>query len=168
MFQKWSNYKKFGNNEWFDVWRQKMNKKTMKFISILRENSREKLTMISKKTNIPISTLFDILKELKGGIITKQTVLLDFNKLGYNTRAQVLIAVENGDQKMLKQHLICNTNINNIFKINSGWSFMVETVHKSVKDLDDFLENINQSFRITKQEIHYLIDEIKREGFEIN
>jgi len=145
-----------------------MNKKTIQFLSILRENSREKLTTISKKTKIPISTLFDLLKELKSTTITKQTVLLDFDKLGYNTRAQVLLAIDNGEKELLKKHLQCHPNINNVFKINNGWSFMFETIHKNVKELDEFLEKLNQNFKISKQEIHYLIDEVKREGFVIN
>jgi len=144
-----------------------MDKKTLKFLAILRENSREKLTVISKKTHIPISTLFDMLKDLKSATITKQTILLDFDKLGYNTRAQVLLAIDNNEKELLKKHLICNPHINNVFKINNGWSFMIETVHKNVKELDEFLEKINQNFNISRQEVHYLIDEVKREGFQL-
>jgi DNA-binding IclR family transcriptional regulator len=61
-----------------------MNPKTLQLLTHLRENSREKLTSISKKNNIPISTLFDLLKELQGGLVTKSTVLLDYSKLEFD------------------------------------------------------------------------------------
>lgn len=63
-----------------------MSPKILQFLAYLRENSREKLTTISKRTKIPISTLFDMLKELQGNLITKNTVLLDFSKLGSRGR----------------------------------------------------------------------------------
>ena len=131
----------------------------------LRENSREKLTTISKKTKIPISTLFDLLKELQGTFITKSTILLDYHRLGYGARAHVFIKVSNDTREQLQKHLQCHTNVNSIHKINNRWSFVIETIHKNIRDLDKFLENIEKSFNIENKEIHYIIDEVKREGF---
>ncbi len=144
-----------------------MNKKTLQLLVQLRNNSREKLTTISKKTNIPISTLFDTLKELQGNLITKNTILLDFNQLGYHARAQVFLRVNKDNKEKLKEHLNLNPNINTIYKVNHGWSFIIETVHKNIKDLDKFLEILEEKFDIENKEIHYLIDEIKREGFQV-
>ena len=144
-----------------------MNPKTLQFLTHLRENSREKLTTISKKTNIPISTLFDLLKELQGGLVTKSTVLLDFSKLGFHTRAKVFLKVNNEDKEKLRNHLNLNPNVNTIFKINNSWSFLIETVHKNIKELDSFLEKLHEKFMIENQQIHYLIDEVKREGFVV-
>ncbi|MBT6773886.1 Lrp/AsnC family transcriptional regulator [Candidatus Woesearchaeota archaeon] len=144
-----------------------MNPKTLQLLTHLRENSREKLTTISKKTNIPISTLFDLLKELQGGLVTKSTVLLDFSKLGFHTRAKVFLKVNNEDKEKLRNHLNLNPNVNTIFKINNSWSFLIETVHKNIKELDSFLEKLHEKFMIENQQIHYLIDEVKREGFVV-
>ena len=131
----------------------------------LRENSREKLTSISKKTNIPISTLFDLLKELQGGLILKSTVLLDYSKLGYHARAKVFLKVSNENKEKLRNHLKLNSNVNTIYKINNGWSFLIETIHKNIKELDIFLEKLEDNYKIENKQIHYLIDEVKREGF---
>jgi len=142
-----------------------MNPKTLQLLAHLRENSREKLTNISKKTNIPISTLFDLLKELQSGLVTKSTVLIDFSKLGYHTKAQIFLKVNNINKEKLKQHLHFNPNVNTIYKINNGWSFLIESIHRNNKDLNEFIETLEQKFQIEKHEIHYLIDEIKKEGF---
>ena len=133
----------------------------------LRENSREKLTTISRKTNIPISTLFDLLKELQTGLITKSTVLLDYSKLGYHTRAKVFLKVNNDSKDKLKNHLNLNPNVNTVFKINNKWNFIIETVHKNIKELDDFLEKLEDNYNIEDKQIHYLVDEVKREGFVV-
>jgi len=146
---------------------ESLSNKKLQLLSHLRDNSREKLTTISKKTNIPISTLFDLLKELQEETITKSTVLLNFPKLGYHTRAKVFLKVNNENKEKLKQHLKLNPNINTIFKINNNWSFLIETVHKNIKELDEFLEKLDEKFKIEDKQIHYLIDEVKREGFVI-
>ena len=142
-----------------------MNPKHFQLLSCLRENSREKLTVISKKTKIPISTLFDLLNELKSEIISKPTVLINFSKLGYHTQAQVFLKVNKEDKERVKKHLVCHNNINTIYKINNNWDFVIETVHKNIKELDDYLEKLEDRFNIENKQIHYLVDDIKREGF---
>jgi DNA-binding Lrp family transcriptional regulator len=144
-----------------------MKPQTIRLLSALRENSREKLTSISRKTNIPISTLFDMLKELQHDIIEKNTVLLNFSQLGYHTLAQVYLEVENCDLDRLRKHLICHPKVNSVYKINNGWHFVIETVHKNIKQLDSFLQNIEDNFSLKNKKIHYLIDDIKREGFQL-
>ena len=83
-----------------------------------------------------------------------------------STKAQILLKVEKEDKELLKKHLLCNVNVNTIYKINNGWDYMVETVHKSIKELDNFIDTLNNRFKMNGHEVHYLIDEIKKEGFE--
>jgi len=140
-------------------------RKHLRLLSHLRENSREKLTTISKKTSIPISTLFDLLKELQESVIVKHTTIVDFSKLGYHTRAQVFLKVGREVKEKVKRHLNYHSNVNTIYKIHNNWDFIVETVHKNIKELDSFLEELDGKFEIKNKEIHYLVDEVKREGF---
>ena len=147
---------------------QNMSCQNLKLLSCLRENSRDKLTSISKKTHIPTSTLFDILRALQSSVITKQTILIDFAKLGFHSRAQIFIKVSPENKDQLTKHLMCNHSINNIYKVNNGWDFIIETVHKNIKELDSFLDSLNTRFKIEQQQIHYLIDDVKREGFMVN
>ena len=131
----------------------------------MRENSREKLTEISKKTDIPISTLFDMLKEMQGNIIVKNTILLNFHELGYHAHAQIFLKVNPEFKDKIRTHLLMNQNVNSLYKINNDWDFVIETLHKNIRDLDGFMDSLNSKFKIERHQIHYLVDEIKREGF---
>ena len=93
-------------------------------------------------------------------------MLLNFSELGYHTRAMVFLKTSGESKESLRNHLSCNNSVNSFYKINNGWDFMIETIHPNVKDLDFFLENISQRFGLENQEIHYLIDEIKKEEFK--
>ncbi len=142
-----------------------LDRKTLQLLSCLRMNSREKLTAISKKTNLPISTLFDLLQEVQNDIITKSTVLLNYETLGFHARAQVLMKVSHEHKERLRNHLVLHTEVNSLYKVNNDWDFIVETVHHNIKELDEFLEELCKKFKIEQKEIHYLIDEVKKEGF---
>ncbi len=142
-----------------------INEKQMQLLSCLRENSRQKLTKISRKTKIPISTLFDTMKRFRGDIIKKNTVILDFEKLGFLSRAQVILKVPAEKKDKFVEHLVFHENVNNLHKINNGWDFMIETIHRSIRDLDLFLVNLSEKFGIEEHKIFYLMEEIKREGF---
>jgi len=145
-----------------------MKSKDLLFISHLRENSRKTLTQISKKTNIPVSTLFDRLNALKGKIITKHTCLLDFAKLGYETKTKILIKVPREQREDLQQHLIRCQNANSVYKVNNGYDYMIEGIFRNLKEVEDFIERIEEKFNVQDSKIYYLLTDLKLEGFMAN
>jgi DNA-binding Lrp family transcriptional regulator len=140
-----------------------MNQKDMQILKYLRQNSRIKLTSISKKTKIPISTIFDKIKQNE--YIVKYTSIIDFSKLGYYTRANIIIKVDREDKDRFKEYLIKNENINSVFKINNGFDFMFEAIFKQITDLETFYENLEKRFKIIDSKSFFLIEDLKREDF---
>lgn len=142
-----------------------MNKKDIMIISNLRNNARMPLTMMSKKTCIPVSTLFDRLKANEDSYIVKHTSLLDFQKLGYNTRANIALKADREDKDLLKSYLIKNCSVNSVYRINNGYDYMVEAVFREMRDLEEFLDDLDKRFRITDKKSFFIIEDIKRESF---
>ncbi len=142
-----------------------LNQKDMLLLTNLRQNARETLTRLSKKTNIPISTIYEKLKLYDGDIIKKHTSIIDFAKLGYNARVNIMLKVDKEERDDIRTHLANRDCINSVFKINNGFDFLIEGVFKDIRDVEDFLERIEDKFKIKKKEIFYIVDEIKREGF---
>ncbi len=142
-----------------------MNKKDFIVMAHLRRNARETLTRMSKKTNIPVSTIYDKLKMHEGNIITKHTCLIDFNMLGFSTRANIIIKVDRNERETILAYLLKNQHINSIYKISNGYDFLIETVFKNVKDLEDFLDSLELKFKIKDKQVYYIIEDLKREAF---
>ena len=140
-----------------------LTKNEMQIITALRKNARESLTKISRKTGIPVSTIFEKIKE--NPLITKSTCLLDFNQIGFNTRAKVTIKVERETREELRKYLNKHQNVNSLYKINSGYDFLIELVFRNIKDLEDFMENIRDRFKIIEDNVFYVLEDIKREDF---
>ena len=57
------------------------------------------------------------------------------------------------------------TTINNLFKINNGFDFMVETIHKDIKEYLNFIDELDEAFDITEKQEYQIINEIKKENF---
>ncbi len=142
-----------------------LNKKDLLIISNLRRNARETLTNMSKTTHIPISTIYDKLKFHEGGLIKKHTCLLDYNKLGYSTRANVLLRVDKSTRDELKDFLIKHNNVNSVSKINNNYDFMIEMIFREIRELEEFLEKLDDKFKIKSKQVFYVIEDLKREEF---
>ena len=109
-----------------------MNKKDLKILAYLRNDARMPLTKMSRKTNIPVSTIFDRLKLSENQLIIKHTSLINFSKLGYHTRANITLRVDKEDKEAVKEFLIKNHLVNSVYKINNGFDFMVEGIFKQI------------------------------------
>ena len=145
----------------------KVGKRKALFLRHLRLNAREKLNFMSRNTGIPVSTLFDFLKEARSNYIRRFTALFDFSSLGYACQSHLFLKVKHSDLAAVRYYLFEHAEVNSVWKINNKWSFIVETVHKDIRDLNIFVENIQSQFLVEKIEIHYLIEEIKKEGFMV-
>ena len=142
-----------------------LSKKEMVILSCLRQDARQTLTTLSKKTNIPISTIYEKLKSYNKGLIKKNACLVDFGKLGFNTRAQILIKVDKKDRDSLRDYLKSNFNVNSIFKVSNGYDFMVDGVFRHIRDLEEFNESLEERFNVKRNEYYFVIDELKKEAF---
>lgn len=91
--------------------------------------------------------------------------MIDFSKVGYNTRAKVLLKVDKDQRQKLQDFLDNCKNVNTLFKVNNGFDFMADMVFVHIKDLEDFIEMIEHKFRIINKETFYIIDALKTEEF---
>lgn len=145
-----------------------MKQSDLLIISNLRINARESLTSISKKTRIPISTIFDKLRENINGVIKRPTILIDFHKLGYPTVSTILIKVNKEHRDQLREHLKKSFNVNSVYKVNNGYDFIVEVVFRNMQEQESFIEKIEEGFNILDLKTFFIIEELKKEEFFSN
>lgn len=146
-------------------WVKMLTKKDILIITELRNNARSTLTGISKKTSIPISTIFDKIRGYQGSIIKKHTTIIDFSKLGFNARANIMMRVDRDAREEARKFLLNHQNINSVYKISNGYDFLVEGIFKNVKDVEDFMDYLGGKFKLEQTQVYYVIEDIKREAF---
>jgi DNA-binding Lrp family transcriptional regulator len=106
-----------------------------------RKNARVKLTYISRKNNVPVSTLFDAYSFLvRKKFILRHTSLLDFRKEGFLYRAIVMVPKPSNDKIF---YLSTREEINSIFSCSDD--IILDVVFKNLKELMVFIEEIKHS-----------------------
>ena len=143
-----------------------MNKGDKKILGFLRTNARQTLTKISKDTRMPISTVFDRLKQMeKTGVILRHTSLLDMKKIGFNVQVFLFIKANRNHKNELEKCLVENPNVNSMVKINGEWNYILETLFGDINSLESFVDDVKNDFKEITISVHYALKDLKRESF---
>jgi len=140
-------------------------KKDLVLASYLRQDARIPLTTLSRKSGVPVSTIFDRIRAGTGEVILRATALLNYPKLGYNTRATVLIKARKETKEHMREFLMQSANVNSLYKINNGYDFMADFIFRNACELEDFVESLDDKFDVKVKDIHYIIEDLKQEDF---
>jgi len=140
--------------------------KVNEIISHLRQDSRSSLVPISHQTKIPVSTLYDQIRKLSHDqVIKKFTSWVDFSKLGYSHHSKIVLMVDCKERQILLDFLKQCPAVNSISKVNHGFDYMVELVHKDVKEYSLFMEELKDKFLIINLHEYQILEEIEKEKF---
>mgnify|MGYP006283648841 CR=1 FL=1 len=139
-----------------------LNPKEISVLRHLRNDSRQKFTEIAKKTGMHKLTVSNIENRLKDRGVIKHVAMLDFKKLGFNIKLHIAVSCEH--KEGLKAFLMEHPNVNSLSTTKGDYDFIAEAVFRSMKDMHDFYEDMEQ-FEIVHVQYNHLIDEIKVEEF---
>lgn len=145
-----------------------LKEKEILILSYFRNDARISLTKLSKLTRVPVSTIFDKIREYKRtNIIKKYTSLIDFKKLGYEIRIQILLSAGKDNRDVLQKFLVQHPKVNNVFRINNGFDFLIESFFRDMQELDVFTKELEEFNPLQKKEF-FVMEDIKREEFLVN
>jgi DNA-binding Lrp family transcriptional regulator len=131
----------------------------------LRRDGRQPLTEISRKIGMPVSTIFDRVRANHNDIVQRFTCLLDFGRIGFNCRAHMVFRTRKEERAEMQGYLLKHQNVNSVYKINNGYDFLVETVFRELKEVDEFIENVDERFKVQEKKVYYIIEDLAREVF---
>jgi DNA-binding Lrp family transcriptional regulator len=129
----------------------------------LRHNARSNLTTISRKTGIPVSTIFDKVRSFENDFVQRFTAIVDFTKLGYPVRANIFLKADPACREMVKSYLIAHERVNNLYRINNGYDYAAECLFTSIKEVEEFVEELESQFKILDKSVFHIIDDLARE-----
>ncbi len=133
----------------------KLDKKDLKILEILKENSKLTTSQIYKKTNIPITTVHNRIKKLGNlGIIKGYTLRLDYNKLEKPILGFILVTVNYllPDGTKIKQEEVAQKikmleDVEEVNIVTGVTDILIKVRTSSIEELNNFiikkLRNIN-------------------------
>jgi len=141
-----------------------LKRKDLLILSYLRSNARQRLTSISRRTHIPVTTIYDNVRRYEKRFIIKHASLIDFRKLGFNVKTNIALKVS-GSRAELLSYLQEHPNVNSLYRTDSDYDVLVELVFRESKEVDEFLQGIRGRFQLDKSMVLNVTDDLKREEF---
>jgi len=141
-----------------------LKRKDMLILSYIRQNARQRLTTISRRTHIPVTTIYDNVRKYEKSFILKHASIIDFRKLGFGTKMNLALkagAIRGELMTYLQEH----PNINSLYRLDSEYDLLAELVFRDTKEANEFVDNIKKRFPIEKSLVMNITDDIKREEF---
>jgi DNA-binding Lrp family transcriptional regulator len=142
-----------------------MEKRDLRILHHLRKDSGRPLTEASKESGIPVTTIYDRMNEFRKELIKKQTVLLDFTKLGLLVKTHLLVKAESDEREHIEEFLKEQACVNSLYRGNGSYDFMAECLFKNFLELHKFIEGMCKNFRIIELSNYNIVEEIKKEDF---
>lgn len=143
-----------------------MDENEMQLLSALRKDARTSLLALSRKLDMPASTVHDKVRRYNGSIVLKHTTLLDFRKLGFERACLAVRTTPSGRQRV-QEFLSKHPKLNNLHKIDSGFDFLAEIVGTDQKDIEDFISALKLVMGVLEVQKFCIIEDLKREEFGI-
>ena len=138
--------------------------KELLILSQFRRNARENLTKTSKRIHVPISTIYDRLKKYEGTVIKRYTSLLDFNRIGFAIKINLVLRVAIKDKRLVRKFLEAHPRTNSLFGISNGYDFMAEIILRNFEEVESFMKQL-EKFDILDHHEFYIVNDLKREEF---
>jgi len=131
----------------------------------LRKNARVSLLEVAKKTNIPLSTVYDKVNNYERDIIRKHTSIVDFSSIGYNARKLVVLKVCKESRQEVQNFLANHPNVNSLYRINSGYDYLIDIIAGNSGKIKDILDELSSQKGVLDMSGYDIVDELKREAF---
>ena len=126
----------------------KIDNKDEKIVEILKQNSREPIREIAKKTKIRPSTVHQRIQKLvENGIIEKFTIKLNNKEVGENFI--VFMLVKGSTTEYIDNKLLNDSHVKEVFGITGEYDMLIKLKFENVDEFNEFVID----FRKNKKEI---------------
>jgi DNA-binding Lrp family transcriptional regulator len=141
-----------------------LKRKDMLILSYIRQNARQRLTSISRRTHIPVTTIYDNVRKYEKSFILKHASIIDFRKIGFSTKMNIALKAGSSRAELLS-YLQEHPNMNSLYRLDSEYDLLAELVFRDNKEANEFVDNIRKRFQIEKSIVLNVTDDLKREEF---
>lgn len=126
----------------------KLDNKDQRIIDILKQDSREPIREIARKTKIRPSTVHQRIQKLvENKIIEKFTIKLNNKEVGENFI--VFMLVKGGTTEYIDNRILTDKHVKEVFGVTGEYDLMIKLKFENVEEFHEFVLN----FRKDRKEI---------------
>ena len=135
-----------------------------KVLSEYLSDSRQSYREVAKKVGVSSGTVASRVRELEQrGIIRRYTLLLDYEKLGYELTAITEIIVSRGKMLNIGEEIAKMGQTCGVYNITGDSDIMVVGKFKTRKELSDFTKKILTIPNVERTKTHLVLNTLKED-----
>jgi len=105
----------------------------------LIKNSRITISQMSKEIDIPDATISNRLKKLEDDIIKRYTMILDWQKIGLEITAIIIIQTESEKHESVKEELSKLEEVSEVYSVSGEYDILIKVWVPGIEELNQLI-----------------------------
>jgi Lrp/AsnC family transcriptional regulator for asnA, asnC and gidA len=105
----------------------------------LIKNSRISLSQMSKEIDVPDATISNRLKKLENDVIKRYTVILDWQKIGLDITAIIIIQTESELHESVKEELSKLDEVSEVYSVSGEYDILIKVWVPNIEELNKLM-----------------------------
>ena len=113
-------------------------------LAILRsliENSRITISQMSKEIDVPDATISNRLKKLEADVIKRYTMILDWQQLGLDITAIIIIQTESEKHEYVKEELSKLDEVSEVYSVSGEYDILIKVWVPGIEELNQLINS---------------------------
>lgn len=105
----------------------------------LIKNSRITISQMSKEIDIPDATISNRLKKLEENVIKRYTMILDWQKIGLDLTAMIIIQTESEKHELVKEELSKLEEVSEVYSVSGEYDILIKVWVPGIEELNQLI-----------------------------
>ncbi len=107
----------------------------------LIKNSRITISQMSKEMDVPDATISNRLKKLEADVIKRYTMIPDWQKIGLNITAIIIIQTESEKHESVKEELSKLEEVSEVYSVSGEYDILIKVWVPSIGELNKLINS---------------------------
>lgn len=107
----------------------------------LIKNSRITISQMSKEIDVPDATISNRLKKLETDVIRRYTMIPDWQKIGLNITAIIIIQTESEKHESVKEELSKLEEVSEVYSVSGEYDILIKVWVPSIGELNKLINS---------------------------
>lgn len=130
-------------------------------ISILQDDSRLSYRQIAKRVGVSAATVMNRIKELEKEVLKKYTVILDYEKLGYDAEVLIEVRIAKGRLLEVEKEIAHDPNVFAVYDTTGDFDAVILARFPNRRKMDAFLKKIQKYDFVERTNTKFILNTIR-------
>ncbi len=105
----------------------------------LIKNSRITISQMSKEIDVPDATISNRLKKMEDNVIKRYTMILDWQKIGLEITAIIIIQTESEKHEIVKDELSRLEEVSEVYSVSGEYDILIKVWVPGIEELNQLI-----------------------------